>query len=458
MPSRAPHPIALRFDMLHLQWQEFVAEEGARLLRWQCTADEAPVVRAFVARESEPAACVTRDFFVRFAAPFSEPRAHGFALCQAFLKAYAEVRPSLTDEGLPADFSPPAFPRDDDVGAFVALLEGFFAHQAGGVDHLVAFFEPDSMRDVGAYQLWLQRLLHRAPPSVRIVVIDERDAPLLDALCAREPALICSVPAALDMQAALEQTARAADAGDAGGKFRQLFVALGGRAKAGDVEGAVPLAQQATALALSMGCPHLAAGIHMLLAGLYSAKGKAHEALQCYGEVDALGKHTIALGEAPALAEKAAPAAQELQGAQAVRYGLLLRRNARFGQGGVLIGERAYESGSKVYLESAKLSESLEDPRGVLDGLRLASFCYEQQGKVDEAFQCGMRGLKVGAAMDEDTRRSSTLPYLGASLLRMAERARFAHYQRPLATQFEHLLGADWQRALVHAPAPERAP
>jgi hypothetical protein len=471
-----PNPIALRLEMLEAQWAGFASDDGARLLRWLCLPDETSMVEAFVFRENEPDACVTADLFIRFDDAFEHPSGHGYALCKTFLAAYDEARPALEKEGLDASFVPPALPERDDIGAFVKLLDAYFQHQAGEVERVVAFLHPDAVSDSGAYQQWLQRLTHACPAHVRVLVIDDAVGPALEALANVEPVRVTTTPCNLDMQGALEAMASDESDGSPGAKFREMFVQLAGMTKQGNLEGAAPLAQVATAFAVTMQCPHLAAGVQLLLASMYVNAQAPHDALRCYTEVDRLGEATYAIGESTPN-EAAAPAedveqkadadsegedeqpepepaqgATELRGDVAKVYGLRLRRDARFGQGAVLISQHAWELGAKVYLEAAALSKQLKEPLGELDGMRLASLCYEQQGKREEAWQCGMKGLEVGGAMDEETRRSSTLGYLGESMLRMTEASSHRAYREPIRKHMDELLGPDWRERLQKPP------
>jgi hypothetical protein len=435
MPS---HPIARRLEVLAAQWANFTSNPEARLLRWQCLPDEVPVVETFVAREADSDACFTPDVFLRFDDAFEHATAHGHVLRKTLLAALDEARPAL-DEG---ELEPST--GHDDVGAFAALLLAYFEHLAE-VDHVVAFLSPDEVKDTSAYQAWLQRLAHACPEQVRVVVLEDAAAPFCEVLAKSEPTRIETISCNLGMQGAFEAMASNANDGSPGANFRELLVRIGGRAKEGDVASASSLARAATDLALTMQCPHLAAGVQMLLASVHASVQQPIEALTCYAEVDRLGQATHAIGD-----HDQASAASELRGDVAKVYGLRLRRDARLGQGAVLIGQQAWRHAGTVYVEAASLSKALQEPLAELDGLRLASFCHEQQGKREDAWQCGMAGLEVGAGMDEETRRGSTLGYLGESMLRMTHSSSHSAYREAIGKHMEKLLGPAWREA----PAP----
>jgi hypothetical protein len=438
--------IARRLDLLFDHWCEFAQNPDVRLLRWLAATDEVSMVEAFVARESEPDACETPDLFLRFDDAFDNPAAHGYRLRQSLIGAYDEARPALGEGGLDTSFVAPHADRaDDDIGALLCALAAYHAHQAGQVALLVAFLSPATVSDPPAYQLWLQRLILRAPAHVRFVMVDSSAREQAGELAAAQSELVMSVPCELNMGGACEELLRGAGSDSPGDRFRQLFAALGNAAKAGDLAAALPLSQSATRLGTAMGCPHLAAVVQTLLAGIYSGAGDYLQAIRCYSQVELLADETYAHGERGAPAPEGA---RELEGKVAMAYGLRLKRDARFGQGTCLIAERAWEHGSKVFLDGAGLSRRLQDARGELDALRLASLCFEQHGALQHAWQCGMKGLEIGGGMDGETRRTSSLPYLGESMLRLSRAVEFSAYREPVERQLERLLERGWRKSL----------
>jgi hypothetical protein len=262
------------------------------------------------------------------------------------------------------------------------------------------------------------------------------------------------------MAGAAEELSAQAGIDTPGAQFRHLFVQLGNAAKAGDLEKALPIAQAATQLAQGLGWPHLAAVVQTLLASLHVGLGQQLEAIRCYAEVERLGSEAFAHGEG---GQPAPEGASDLEGDTAKAYGLRLKRDARFGQGACLIAQQTWDTAARVYLDAVPLSQELGDARGELDALRLASLCFEQQGKPHEAWHCGMKGLEVAGGMDEETRKTSSLAYLGEGLLRVARASDYSAHREPLERQMQRLLGAEWrggsqgQSAQIRAPAEQGA-
>ena len=101
-------------------------------------------------------------------------------------------------------------------------------------------------------------------------------------------------------------------------------------------------------------------------------------------------------------------------------------------------------------MEAAAIAKSLSDARTELDGYRLASVSYAEHGEVRLAWELGMRGFQSGLAMDDETRKTSTLPYLADHLLRMTQRHEaYGAHRKPLEEQLAKLLGADWRGQLI---------
>ncbi len=427
------NPIERRVDILHDQWTEFADNAAARLLVWQVKADEAPLVETFYEKETDEHATETPDMFLRLQASFGGASAHGYALRQELIDQYEAAKPALLKDGLDASWQCPyAKPQDSGLQAFVRALVSFHAHHGENIALLATWLDPDEVSDAKSYLLWLQHLVHEAAAELRFFVVDAMALPAYTPLLEAEPVLVTGQACDLDMPAALEELAQQAGTDTPGGKFRQLLVKLGAAASAGDLTIAVPMAAAATAIATAQGWPHFAALVQMSLAGGYSALGRHLEAVHCYGEAERLGAESEKIPESESN-EGGAP------------YGTRIRLQARFGQGAGLIAHGAWPTAAQVYLQAHALAEALSDLRAQLDCFRLASVCYEQSGELQKAWDAGMRGFGIGADMDEQTRKTSTLPYLCEQLERMTSRSEYAAHRAPLVQRAEQLLGPDFR-------------
>lgn len=226
---------------------------------------------------------------------------------------------------------------------------------------------------------------------------------------------------------ALEELAQNAGRSEPGARFRCLQMQLAKRLADGQLKEAVALGAAATELAKAHGWPQLAATTQLMLASAYASASMPQPALTAHAEVERLGAE-----EGSAL-------------------GTLLRLQARFGQGALLIAEAAWQLAAVAYEAALSLAEQLGDTSLAIDACRLASFCRAEFGQPDAAWAHGTRGLKLGAGMDESARRNSTVPYLARQLVRFTERHRaYASQRIPLNDQLVKLFGVDWAAGLAN--------
>ncbi|MGD8863780.1 MAG: hypothetical protein PVI30_27450 [Myxococcales bacterium] len=405
------NPIEARVDLLSDQWVEFAEDPDARVLRWVLKGDEIAMAEAFLQVEGDPEAGNQPDFFLELVAPFENPQGHGFFLRQALVAVYEEFSEQAdeqpAEQGEAADWKPPVVDdRESDIQFLVRTCESFHAHhELPG--HLVLVLRPTAVDDPGAYQLWLHRLAVAAPAQLRALVLDSAEAPGYGQLAEADPRRVTTRAADLDMPSALEQvSAEAGHLDTPGGKFRHLFVQLGNALGEQDLGKALSLGGLALQVAASQGWHHLAVPVHFALGGSLTGAGRHQEAVNHYTEAE-----TAAVKGQSEGPDEAKDACKKLQ------------LQARLGRAAALMAGGAHPMAARLYEESAPMAAEGDDPRVLLDCWRLASFSHEQAGAYDDAWRCGLEGLRVARdEMDAETRQSSSFPYLGEGLMRLCER------------------------------------
>jgi tetratricopeptide (TPR) repeat protein len=295
-----------------------------------------------------------------------------------------------------------------------------------GIEILAVWLRPQSVGDPKEYSMWLQRLLHASPPEIRFIIVDLRPAPAFGALAEVEPKRVRTQHADLDMPEALEQVSAAAgDLDTPGGQFRQLYVRMGGTAKRGDFPATEQLASQALTISDSQHWFQLSGAVHFFLGSVLLQLGRNVDAYHRFLLTDEAGAKSDAARE---------------EGAKRIRL------NGRMAAGSALLAERAFAPAARVFQETVPLARELGDRRAELDGRRLASYCYEQAGQLDTAWNEGLEGLGVARAMDEEARATSTLRHLAESVLRLCEQPSLRDYQATARRELDALLGRDWQQ------------
>jgi hypothetical protein len=425
MATPTSNPIAERVDRLHDEWTLFAKNPDARILRWVLEADEVAVLDGWLAKEADPDAAETPDVFLVLDTAFALPAQHGLALREAMRTSYDADKAALEQAGIKPEWQCPPYRQGmNDVAAFLEALESLRAAHGEGVEILAVSLRPLQISDPHAYLLWLQRLSQAAPAHFRFIVAEMRGTNAFAPLAQAEPKRVVTETADLDMPAALEQvSAEAGNLETPGGQFRHIYVQMGSAAKKGDLATADALGSAALAIAEQQGWTLLAGVIHFFMGSLLLQLGRNVDAYHRFVATDAAGQKTEAVGEAS---------------------GKRMRLQGRLAAGTALFQEKAYPQAARVYQETAPIANAAEDKRAELDCWRLASYCYELAGDTRQAWAAGAQGLQLAATADEETRRTSTLPYLGEGMLRLAQDAQFGD-AASIDQRMQSLLGPNWR-------------
>jgi hypothetical protein len=91
------------------------------------------------------------------------------------------------------------------------------------------------------------------------------------------------------------------------------------------------------------------------------------------------------------------------------------------------------------------IAEAAKDARTVVDCWRLASYCHEQSGALEEAWEAGLAGFRVGRGLDAEAKQTSSLSYLAEGLMRLTSKRPLRGYAKAMEEQIVAALGRDWQ-------------
>ena len=432
----APNAIERRLDELAERWLAFTDAPEPPALRWLVAPNSLQMVDAFVAYQLDDTGTLP-DLFVRFDLAFdpgAEP--YGRALTRALADGVAAV--DEADRGAP--WTPPPA-ADDDAVAFAAACRSLAAHYSAEdgtetplFEHLAVVLSPESATDLDTLNEWAQRfaVASASDPRVRLLLIDRDDAPLFETV-AEDPQLVATDPVDLDMNAAYAELATAGDPDDPGVQFRTHFVAMGGAL--GEREWAEAGRQGAAALAIARehDWPDQQVTVHLALGSVALGENALEAALDRFRQ-------------ARAAAETAEAAEHPASGALVVQ--------TRFAEAGALFRLARYPEAGVLYQDTAPLAAARDDATLTLEAWRMASLCFELANRGDYAWAAGLRAMQTAEPMERDARRASTLPYVGQSLLRLAEKPDYRHLGPDVHRRMEALVGEDWQDFLEPAPEP----
>jgi hypothetical protein len=340
-------------------------------------------------------------------APFERPQAHGNVLRKALIEVYRAEQAELGAE----PWIPPAVQAESDVAAFVACCESFRRRLAEVCVHLVIVLGPARITDPRAYGAWLGRLLGvPASANVRFLLLDHVNDPRFEELAKAEPKRVKTIVAGLDLPGALEDLAKSADHQETpGGRFRRIFVAMTGAAKKKEVDRVLVLGADAEKIADREDWHHLVVAVHFAAgAALLDAK-RPLEAAEAY--------------------EKAELAAVKAERA-GIPAGADLKISSRMARGAALVIAGAHGKAAAIYRDTAAMAKAKGDPRMELECWRMASHCHEASREPAPAWQTIVAAWKTGKAMDQQTRETSTLPFVVEAIKRLG---RAQEHRRELA-------------------------
>lgn len=434
--------IAERLDRLSEQYSEFAEHPTARVLCWRLQDFEERMVDAFLALEAEGEGRAQPDLFLQLSTAFEDERTYGFQLAQEVVAQHERSRAALVAEGLEATWKAPSSSRG--AGGPRCLIETCTSlAQHYEVDrHLTLVLRPATVKDARGFQLWMQRLIYDAPIYLRIIVLEPVATPILAELAAVEPKHVFVRTPDLHMREAIDALCeRSAEPSEPGHHFRATILRLSRALEGGDIASARMHAESALAVAHSQRWFHLAVPVHFAMGAALTGAERPTDAVDQY-----VAAEQVAL-------EGASHGAAEMQSTCTS-----MRLQARLGCGSALISAGQYRLAADHFEETARLALAAQDAQTGLESYRLASYCHEQTGDHERAFETGLAGLKVANEGGAELVESSGFSYLGVGLLRTCAQGS----RRAVAAQLEREIAlvagtADWRPAQENT-APERAP
>ena len=188
---------------------------------------------------------------------------------------------------------------------------------------------------------------------------------------------------------------------------------------------ALTLGGQAVELARANALWHLAVPVQVALGAALAGEGRAQEALAQYVGAETDAQRGMA---------------QEDPSARAICKTLYLQ--SRLAHGAALIGFGSMREAASSFEASAALAAADGARVNELDAYRLASFCHEQAGAAEPAWQSALAGLAVAHQIAPSEREHTSLPYLGAALLRLVA-GRSDHSATRVDRELAQLLGTE---------------
>ena len=434
--SNRKNAIESRIEDLDEAWNSFAEAAEPRLLCWSVDSDSLQLVEGWVRLQCDGDGALP-DFFIRLESAFTAPGAYGFLLLEEIRSQVEEARAALVEEGegeLLQWEVPGVYDGDTDVVALVRACASLQASLAERVLKLGVVIAPTEVGDPASWEYWLRTLVRAGvPESVRFLVLDSAEFPMLAGLPDAEPVLVAGAPVDLDMAGARAELAAAAATDDPGSQFRVHFVDLTNALGKNDLGAAHDAAQRALAIAGEHGWLAMQVVVYTALGSGYLNGGHTDHAITAYQSARQVA---VAAGEA------GDPSAPKL-----IVQGWL-------GEGGALVSAGRFTEAAAVYMQGAQAAGEGQDPMMALESWRMAAYCHEQAGDADSAWACGHTALEAGEQIDPGMRSASTLPFVGQGLLRVTREGAYAGQVDAVHARMTTLLGPDWESAVAMEGSP----
>lgn len=425
MSKQPSNPVIQRLEKLEGLWNEFSILPNARILRWVVDEDSLQMIQTLIDLQSESIGTVP-DLFVEFKVNFEEPHEYAGQLIDNLKAQYEGSREQMQADGFQTNWVCPACSDPPTIAELINVLSSFHTCCPPASEHLAVVLWPEKSQMPGPWESWLTELAaQKIPPVVRFMVVDRKRFVALERLSRTQPERVVSIDPELDMSAAYEQIVAAAPGNGPGHDFRRYFVALTNAAGAGDVAKAEATAKKAVAIATQEQWPHLAATAWMALGAAYFAAGNLDQTIASYKTANA------------AIAGVDDDPSKNLE------------IPARMAEGSALIAAGRFAEAAAVFGNAAVIAAAKNDTTSELECWRIAGWCHETDGKPLPGWDCGEKALDAGARLDEAARSTSTLPYVGQMMVRLADKGTHRSRKSAVQDRMVELLGPEWTAALV---------
>ncbi len=423
------NPITDRIKVITQQWLSFSENEQARICRWCVASDEVSMIEAFVKVENANEA-QTEDYFIKFESPFENAADYTKVLSQRL----QEEREILTNQLSPEEFAiingtPSGIKIKNTSTSFGSQLQQLHDELITFKGLLVAVLFPDENHDPDGMVQWLRKELDKSiPEHIRFMVLDLNTRPFLEPLASEYARQMVTVIPKLDMDGAMLEIAGAGDPNDPGVRFRKLLVEMNQHANKGNLSDMERCGEAAAAIAVREGWSDLQINVYFCMAGGYVRAQLVEQAISTYEKAENIGSALWKDGN-------------ELAGRLLVITLL--------SKGSVYFGERDYKTAIETYQAGIEPATDLEDNLGLLELWRMTGTSHEMLDQSKGAWEAFQEALTAGSNLDPEMRSSSTLPYVGSSLLRLVDTLNMPKEENSIEQQMIELCGKDWKSKIV---------
>ena len=434
MDSSFQHnPVTRRLQKLAEKWEVFEQVSNAPLGIWKVEYDVSRMIDAFVLMEDTVQKQVS-SIFLTFEADFVDNETYAFELIKEFLMNvfHPTSKASLEEAGV--DVTTLRVGEIKDTHTWLKLLVDFVGLVEFLEGHFVAYLNPRHKADAQAWVDWIEKLINlELPDRLRFMIKEESQFPLFDNLIEQYPEKIELLYPEIDMGEVMHEIVDEASKkrGDVpGAKFQKLMIDVSqfvGKKKMIEAEAK---AKEAIEIASLEKWDNLQIAVLIALANGYIGTKEFEMARAKFQEARRISR--IYAEKEPELGKQ-----MEVQ--------------ALMGEAGTYLGEQNFKEGAPVYALAGEVASSIQKHNLEMEALRMTGFCYNYVKNYRSAWEYYRKALIAGEKLEENMRRSSTLPYVGEALLKLHSKANADIKKIDLEDKIAHLLGNDWKELIEAA-------
>ncbi len=419
--------VSQRIDQLTLLWDSFIQKEKAKVCLWQIQSDERNLLEAFVDVECSQHG-KTEEFFVRFETPFKNTTQYTKDLIKELKSLLDQTQAALEQEDIyihwkpykgKSVISPPSL-FTENLQLFIQSIPTW------GEGKMVAYLAPSKIDNENQFLHWIGQIIeNEIPDKVRLMLLEDQNDVKFEDLLEVFPIEINAIEPQLDTDNMLRQLASMGSPKNPGVQFRQKYVAMTQAGKKGDLKLLNKLEKEALLLVKKQKWPQLEVFVHSLTGNILMGVKQFDQALKSFAK-----------------ARKVA----ESGGAKILKS---LLPKTIFAQSSVYIIQKKYYQAARLYEEASRAAQADEDQLSEMDAWRMAAVCYESEQELPKAWKCNQNAISVAEKMEPELVKSSTLPFVGEALLRLAEPMRLPQSKIVTRQKMIELIGPNWEDSLL---------
>jgi len=447
MKPEKKNAIERRLEHLTDIWNEFADEPDWKMLRFLIDDDSVQMLDTFIETQNEEISDIP-DLFIKFDAPFLNSETYGFSLIHSFLEQYQSIQLDISNDGIPSNWTfENSNYKNSDIESFIQCCSSFHNYYQDIMLLLVIILIPNNLPDNQTlWKKWIQNLVKKKLSSnIRFIVIETKSNQILSDLDEESTLFIKTVDPELNMQEAIQELANEGSGTTSGDRFRKIFVSLTNAASKGNIEEARELYRVLKDIAVKEEWFQMQITVLMTMGTIALSKNLDSEALSYYDQALCIVQKDENIND---------PATPKLS----VQC-MFAKASIYFQKKNYLQAAQLYESSVPFSLKGNSFQE--KDCVLAIEGLRMASFCYDKEKNYKHAWDCCINAFDLAEEICSDaenqkdqfnsdlpTQISKPLSCVGELLIKLPQ---FTDQLENISDRLVSFWGYEWSDILIGA-------